>query len=127
MGKKFNTNTAAMRAIHFRYLLDSIDSCEAESLPDDSAKARYIFDRFTKEYDYPDNRRRYASTQAMLADWLSGLPLGIECYNGPIIALCESWYGPLSDKQADKLLEVWWNFWGFKLVQMWRHFGISEA
>lgn len=120
-----NTHTKEFRAIVQRYLLDSIID---DTQPNDKARAQYIFDQFTAEYDYPDNRVCSPNRQKRVSQWLAGLALNIAYSYSDIIELSEQWHEcKLTDKQADKLVDEWFNFMAFKLIQLWGDYKIKGA
>ena len=93
---------------------------------DDTAKARHIWARFVSEYYYPENRQRTPQVQALVAEWLSGLPLQIAFVNWEIVELSEKWQGDkLSEKQADRTIANWFNLLAFNLLDLWRKAGID--
>jgi hypothetical protein len=56
--------------------------------------------------------------QAGLTYWLQGLGMGIDFYNGEIIRVCESLHDcKLSDKEAEKCVENWFNHIACKILQ----------
>lgn len=83
---------------------------------------------FTTEYDYPENRRRYPNRQQRIAEWLVGLPVNIAYMNHDILTLAVAWGSiPLNftDRQADKIVDNWFNFCAAKLDQLFRASGTS--
>lgn len=120
-----NMNTKATRETIFRYILDSVRDCEAEDM-NDSDKAAYLWARFESEYNYADNRERIPNLQARVAEWLSGLAIGIEYTNAGIVALAEEWQGrKLSDKQAERVINNYFSFMAFKVMQLCKAHGIN--
>lgn len=105
-----NTNTKAFREKVYAYLLDCADGMTPAQ----------IWDRFNKEYNYPDNQRRIPNLQARVAEWLSGLALMTEYTYADIIARCEDWHEcTLTDKERDMVSERWFGFLAMKLLQLW--------
>lgn len=120
-----NTNSKAARAVIFRYILDSVTDTECDGM-NDSEKALYLWNRWNAEYNYAENQRRIPNVQARIAEWLAGLAIGIEYRNAGIVALAENWQGrTLTDKQAERVIENYFSFMAFKLMQLWRTHGIK--
>ena len=118
-------NSRAARETIFRYILDSVPDCDAENM-NDTEKAAYLWARFESEYNYADNRKRIPNLQARVAEWLSGLAINIEYRNAGIVALAEKWQGrTLTDKQAERVIDNYFSFMAFKLMQLWRAYGIK--
>lgn len=123
-----NTNTREFRSKVFRYILDSIDSCEAEKLSDDRARAAYIWERFRVEHNYPDNKQRIPNLQARVADWLNGIALNIAFTNADIIETAESWHEcRFTDSQCETVLAGWFRFMAFKLIQCVEAHGVDVS
>lgn len=120
-----NMNSKAARAVIFRYILDSVRDTECEGM-NDPDKAAYLWARFESEYNYADNRKRIPNLQARVAEWLSGLAIGIEYTNAGIVALAEQWQGrKLSDKQAQRVIDNYFNFMAFKVMQLCKAHGVN--
>ncbi len=104
------------------YLLDHIDEdSEGNPLTDRNEKIKHIFWRFNKEYGHEIARR--GSKQKALAEWLSGMAIGIACYNGEIIDLAIE-MGSIdpdpSDEIISRVLENYWSFMANILLDMER-------
>ena len=120
-----STNSKATREIIFRYILDSVRDDECEGM-NDSDKAAYLWSRFESEYNYSNNRKRIPNLQARVAEWLSGLAIGIEYTNAGIVALAEDWQGrKLSDKQAELVIDNYFSSMAFKVMQLCKAHGIN--
>ena len=118
-------NSNAARAVIFRYILDSVRDDECEGM-NDSDKACYLWARFESEYNYANNRKRIPNLQARVAEWLSGLAIGIEYANAGIVALAEQWQGrTLTDKQAERVIDNYFSFVAFKVMQLCKAHGIN--
>jgi hypothetical protein len=117
-----NTNTKQFRETVFNYLCESLydfDGTQADC-------AKRLRERFEREYNYPDSKRREPNNQARVASWLSGLPINIACYYSEIIEVSESWHEcGLTDAQKDHVCENWFNFLAFKTLQLWDKHGIA--
>ena len=115
-----NSNSKAVRDTIFRYILDSVRDEECENM-NDTEKAAYLWARFESEYNYPNNRKRIPNLQARVAEWLSGQAIGIAFANADIVALAEKWQGhKLSDKQAERVIENYFSYMAFKVMQLCR-------
>lgn len=111
-------NSKESRNMIFRYILDSVRDCEAENM-NDTEKAAYLWARFESEHNYADNRKRVPNLQARVAEWLSGLAIGIAYTNADIVSLAEEWQDcKLSDKQAERVIDNYFSFMAFKVMQL---------
>ena len=64
--------------------------------------------------------------QSGLCHWLQGLGMGIDYTNFVILQLAEKWHGcQLTDKQAEKIIENWFNHIAFKILQFSRE-GVTK-
>lgn len=107
----------------YRCILDSTYDCDDMS---DAERAAHIWQRFNAEYNYPENKRRIPNLQARVAEWLSGVALNIPIYNSDIIDTVERWHETtLTDKQATRVIENWFSFMAFRLMQCVRHYGVN--
>jgi len=109
------------------YLLDAIDAEgyieEGEALPVTlEEKAAFIKATFESEYGWAIERYGFDNA---VREWLQGLPsaINIVFYNHDILKLAVFW-GQLSkdytEKEADKILENYWQFMAAKLAQLMR-------
>ena len=90
------------------------------------ARASYIWARFVAEYDYPANRLRYPNLQERVSQWLAGLALNIAFTYSDIIEISEQWHEcKLTEKQADKIIDGWFYFMAFKLIQCCKANGVN--
>ncbi|UUV43263.1 hypothetical protein RCCWILLIS_91 [Rhodobacter phage RcCWillis] len=116
------TNSNAYKAKVYAYLCESIydfEGTEAEC-------AAHIWERFNSEYNYPDNRKRIPNLQERVADWLAGIPLNIAVYSADIMQLAESWAETrYTDKQAERIIDNWFNFMAFQILKFWEKHGIN--
>lgn len=94
------------------YLLDFIDEdSEGNPLTDRNEKIKHIFWRFNKEYGH--QIERIGSKQKALAEWLSGMAIGIACYNGEIIDLAIEMGSIDPDPSGEIISRVLENYWSF--------------
>ena len=118
-------NSKAARAVIFRYILDSVRDTECEGM-NDSDKAAYLWARFESEYNYPDNRKRIPNLQSRVAEWLSGLAIGIAYTNADIVALAEEWQDcKLTDKQSERVINNYFSSMAFKVMQLCKAHGVN--
>ena len=107
-----------------QYILDCIDlDCYDESASNPQEAAKKVISFIISEADFPRNRQLFGSDQGIIANHLAGLPsyIDIEYRNHEIINLAVKW-GSLpedyTEKQADKVLDNWFNFIAAKLIQI---------
>ena len=118
-----NTNTKAFRETVFTYIVDACYDFEG----DEAETATDLLGRFKAEYDYPANRKRYPNNQDRICSWLQGLPINIDYTNHDIIERAKQWHevSELTDKQTETIIDNWFNFLAFKLIQLWAKHGLS--
>jgi len=118
-----NTNTKAFKMMVFRYLIDSAYDCDGMT---DRQIVQHIYDRWQAEYCYEYNLQRYGNGRDNLKEWLAGLPLNIDFYNGDIVKITEQWHETtLSDSQAQRVIDNWFQFLAMKLLQLFKHYKIG--
>lgn len=67
-----------------------------------------IAKRFKEEYGYENAVRRNPNTQNRLAEWLSGLSLNLDYYNGDILTAASILHEcPIPEHKHEKILENW--------------------
>jgi hypothetical protein len=107
-----------MKLNHYKYkqnYINYIFNCvetdsEGKPIQTETEKAKYIIDRFYKEYGFQVAR---IGKQKAIAEWLSGLALNIEYYNQDIVQLAVD-MGSIDPNPSDKLQEkVINNYWSF--------------
>lgn len=104
----------------FAYLLTTISE-EFEGTT--AERLQQVCEAFDKEYNYPDNKKRYPGLQNRFAEWLMGLPnaLNVEYRHHAILELAKSW-GSIpqnaTEKQEDKILGNWFNLAAIKFFQL---------
>jgi len=93
------------------YIFNCVETdSEGEPIHTETEKAKYILDRFYKEYGFQVDR---IGKQKAIAEWLSGLALNIEYYNQDIVQLALD-MGSIDSNPSDKLQEkVINNYWSF--------------
>ena len=122
MSKLKNTNTKEFKATVFAYLCNAL--YDFEGTPEE--RATRIWEKFSREYDYPDNRKRIPNLQARVAEWLSGLPLNVDYSYFDVRQTSQAWHEcELTEKQADMVCANWFNFLAFKTLQLWQSVGID--
>ena len=71
-------------------------------------------------------KKRYPNIQQRFAQYLSGLPINIYCYNDDIIDIAENWHGEKFTKKKEMLIvNNWFNFLAFKFIQLAEKYGYS--
>lgn len=96
---------------YINYIFNCVETdSEGEPIHTETEKAKYILDRFYKEYGFQVDR---IGKQKAIAEWLSGLALNIEYYNQDIVQLAVD-MGSIDPNPSDKLQEkVINNYWSF--------------
>lgn len=89
-----------------------------EAQEENKTPCAYLTDRFDSEYKW---RVDQVGQLKAMTDWLQGLAINIEYMNYKIIRLAVKW-GSLpanhTEKQADKILNDYWNFMANKTLQI---------
>ena len=78
----------------------------------------HVKTRFESEYNHEIQRKGY---QNAMREWLMGLALNIEFMNYEILKLAVKWDSipdNYTEKQAEKILDNYWNFMAAKLCQL---------
>jgi hypothetical protein len=111
------------------YILDCI-STEGRELSvepkTDKERLQFLFDTFRDEYLYEANIKRYGSKENCFKEWIMALPssFNVDFENYKIILIAQKW-GSLpeifTDKQAEKIIENWFNFLSVKTFQLMKH------
>ena len=96
---------------YINYIFDCVETdSEGEPIQTEAEKAKYIIDRFYKEYGFQVDR---IGKKKAIAEWLSGLALNIEYYDQDIVQLAID-MGSIDSNPSDKLQEkVINNYWSF--------------
>lgn len=120
-----NINSREIKFKVWRYLADSTYDVEFTDAQIADA-AKHIWQRFDTEYNFKQNRQRYPMLQQRVAEWLAGLPLGIDYTYHDIIERSKAWHDmDFTEEQAGKICENWFKFLAFKLVQMWQYYDVD--
>ena len=111
-----NTNSKEYKATVREYLTPIvIEALEGREKSTEGNIFKSIIDCARSEEPHEFSRH---GQQGGLAQWLQGLGMGIDFYNGEIIRVCESLHDcKLSDKEAEKCVENWFNHIAFKILQ----------
>ena len=123
--KTFRLNSKHVTTIADQYILDCIDTDEPMT---DVEKLQYLADYFIESACYPYNLKRIPNHQARLADWLMGLPIGIDFEHYRIIQLAKEWQTipqDASEKLEDKVIANWFNFMAFRILKLWEKYNIE--
>ena len=118
-----NINSKEMKHLVWNYLGEGCYDFEDERL---DAQAAHILERFRSEFNFSQNIRRIPNRHERVADWLAGLPLGIDYTYFDIITTSDAWHDmTFTDEQAEMICNDWFKFLAFKLIQMWQHFDLD--
>ena len=107
-----------------QYIIDHTDlAVYEESAKTVREKAQKIIGFIMNEADYPYNRQRLGTDQAIIADHLNGLPsyTNFAIYHYEIIALAEKWGSiekDASEAKRKKITDNFTNFIAIKLIQL---------
>lgn len=125
---KIETNRMRLDRLSKAYILEAIDSEGYDvvtSTPEE--KLKFLWKTFNSEYGFMIKR---VGAQNAMKEWIMGLPssFNIEFKNFDIILIAQKW-GSLpevfTDKQADKILENWFNLIACKTFQLFRKYKIN--
>tara|TARA_R100001086_G_C11679102_1_gene215184 strand:+ start:95 stop:475 length:381 start_codon:yes stop_codon:yes gene_type:complete len=96
---------------YINYIFNCVETdSEGKPIQTEAEKAKYIIDRFYKEYGFQVDR---IGKQKAIAEWLSGLALNIEYYYQDIVQLAID-MGSIDSNPSDELQEkVIDNYWSF--------------
>lgn len=115
------TNSKAFKAKIREYLVDSIseEQC-ADTSPE--ARMRWLSSEFDRVANYPFNLKKIPNEYERMADYLAGLPTGIDYENYRILKVAAEWHGmkwgdTLDDKQAERIIEGWFLLLGKNAVE----------
>jgi hypothetical protein len=107
----------------YKYILEAIDPTVYNlNLHTDKEKLEFLYDTFKREYSYMINQ--VGQVNAM-REWIMGLPssFNIEFKNNEILKLAVLWQSipeNYTDKEADKIINNWFNFVAVKTFQLFR-------
>lgn len=118
------TKSAEIKKLAQAYILDAIDG-EAydKQLNTDEEKLRFLCECFENEYLFFNNLRRYGSYQAVLREWIMGLPsvFNIDFENYRIVEIAKQW-GSLpanaTEDQEWEIIENWFNYIAVNTMQL---------
>lgn len=115
------------------YILNAIDGEGYERQPQ-TAQQKLIFlaTTFKSEYCFENNFKRLKTVQAILAEWVSGLPSSFNIdFNYCDILKAAHSFGNLpekmSEKEEDKILSNWFNFIAAHTLQLMNKNGIPTS
>ena len=96
---------------YINYIFNCVElDCDGNPIQTEEEKAKYIIDRFYKEYGFQVDR---IGKQKAIAEWLSGLALNIEYYDQDIVQLALD-MGSIDPNPSEKIQEkVINNYWSF--------------
>jgi hypothetical protein len=102
--------------------------CDGETcIETEEQAAQYLFDRFRSEYDYVQNRKRTPDNQRRVAEWLSGLPIGIPFWYADILETAMRLHdvSELSEKQESHIVENWFDHVALFILRLWEKHNLS--
>jgi len=107
-----------------RYIINNIDSSgyQDKAIEADKDKVQFLKDTFCSEFGW---RVEQLGEPKALAEYFAGLPSSctVAFMNQDILELAEKW-GSLpsnyTERQAEKILENWWNLLACKTGQLFR-------
>jgi hypothetical protein len=115
------------------YILNAIDGSGYDRQPEtDQQKLIFLATTFKTEYCYKANFQRYKTVQAVLREWIMGLPscFNIAFYNGDILETAKT-FGNLpetmTEAQEDKIISQWFDFLAVKTLQLMNKHGIENS
>jgi len=115
----------------FNYILECINGESYNvDLKTDVDKLKFLAQCFNSEYNCKANLRYYKSFQNMFANWLMGLPssFNVEFRNYYILEIAVKWESlptNYTEKQADKIIDTWFQFIACKTEQLCRKNGVT--
>ena len=123
MTRLMKTNTNKYRKNVFTEILENIDNDNNLTNPSKTDLINYAFNRFEKEFCYPNNMILYPNTQLRLGNWLSGLALPFcEGANYMILKqasrLHEINASELTDKQEDTIINNYFNHMALMMLKL---------
>lgn len=117
--KRLRTNTKEYDERMYKYIMDSIDF---DHLPTDTDKEKMhsLLSEFERVANYPYNFQRLPNIQERLADYLQGLPIGLEYDNYNILELAKKLHDvkELTEAQEDNILASYWMHIAFKILSI---------
>lgn len=122
------TNSKAFKAKIRQYLLDSISEEQCAD-PSPEAKMRWLSSEFDRVANYPHNLKKLPKEYERMADYLAGLPIGIDYENYAILRVAAGWHelqwgDTLNDRQAEKIIEGWFILLGKNAVDYIKELGV---
>ena len=120
MEKLLKTNSKEFNEMYFKYILDSINFEDFDP-KNDKEKMELFWIDFDQRANYENNKKRIPNLQNRIADFLQGLPYNFKFANHEILEMAvnqKSLPKNYTEKQADKILENYWNFTAFKIIQL---------
>lgn len=110
------------------YILNAIDGEAYDvTLNTPQEKLKFLFETFKKEYCYMIER---VGPYEAMRQWIMGLPsaFNVDFENYKIILIAQKW-GSLpevfTNKQAEKIIENWFNLVSVKTFQLFRKYKVS--
>jgi hypothetical protein len=115
------TNTNDYKNRMKSYLLDSIEDVDNTAEMTPREKIDFFFEDYTRQYDYPQNQRRYPNNQERLSQFLQGLPSSI-CLPFDyceIIKLAAKLHGcEIPKSKESNIINNYWSHMAFHLMRL---------
>jgi len=133
MNKLMNTNTKKYKSNIKSYILDCIDTNEADKVyknpESETAKLQYLMDRFRDEFVFEFNIRKFrGNIYLMLQDYLMGLPFGFDFEKYRILEVAKKVHelDSMDSATEDKIIENWWEHIAFQTIYLLRKNELSR-
>lgn len=127
--KTLKTNTKEFNEMYFKYILDSINFEDFDP-KNDKEKMELFWVDFDQRANYQYNKKRIPNLHDRIADFLQGIPYDFKFANHEILEMAVSQKSlpeNYTEKQADRILENYYNFTAFKIVQLSKKLGIDTS
>jgi len=119
MTKLLRTNTNEYRTNVYKYI-DSIIDFEHLPTANRAQKMHSLLAEFERVANYKYNLIKLPNTQERLADYLQGLPIGIDYANYKILEVAKKLHNvtELTEKQEDMIINNWFSHIAFMILQL---------
>lgn len=116
--KRTNTNEFISKV--YNYLLDAIEAQDENTDKSPLELVEWLADEFDRVANYPFNLQRLPNIQDRMADYLRGLPIGIDYVYFDILKVSAKWHevDKFDDKTENKIIENWFNFLALHCVRL---------
>jgi hypothetical protein len=127
--KTLKTNTKEFNEMYFKYILESINFEDFDP-KNDKEKMELFWVDFDQRANFENNKKRIPNLQDRIADFLRGIPYNFKFANHEILEMAvnqRSLPENYTEKQADRILENYWNFTALKIMQLSKKLGIDVS